>query len=103
MIPADPLMKEHRLIERIIPVLTKQLPRINKGGALNSELIISVVDFFRTYADKCHHMKEEDILFRALASKRLSAAHRRTMSRLTEEHVYARGSSAACCSTRRAA
>ena len=49
-----------------------------------------MVGFFRTYTDRCHHGKEEDILFRALATKPLSDEHRRTMDRLTEEHVLAR-------------
>jgi hemerythrin-like domain-containing protein len=57
---------------------------------VNAELILSVVGFFRTYVDRCHHGKEEDVLFRALASKPLSDKHRRTMDQLTEEHVLAR-------------
>ena len=90
MVAADLLMKEHRLIERIIPILTKEVVRLHKGGEVNAQLILSVVGFFRTYADRCHHGKEEDILFRALASKPLSDKHRRTMDQLTEEHVLAR-------------
>ena len=90
MVAADLLMKEHRLIERIIPVLTKEVVRLHEGGEVNAELIRSLVGFFRTYADRCHHGKEEDILFRALASKPLSDEHRRTMDELTEEHVLAR-------------
>ena len=90
MLATDLLMKEHRLIERIIPILTKEVVRLHKGGEVNAPLIVSVVGFFRTYADRCHHGKEEDILFRALASKPLSNPHRRTMDQLTEEHVLAR-------------
>jgi hemerythrin-like domain-containing protein len=90
MVAADLLMKEHRVIERIIPVLVKEAVRLHQGGEVNAELIVSVVGFFRTYADRCHHGKEEDILFRALASKPLSDEHRRTMDQLTEEHVLAR-------------
>ena len=90
MVAADLLVKEHRLIERIIPILTKEVLRLHEGGEANAERIVSVVGFFRTYADRCHHGKEEDILFRALASKPLSDEHRRTMDQLTEEHVLAR-------------
>jgi len=90
MVAADLLVKEHRLIERMIPILTKETFRLHEGGEANAELIVSVVGFFRTYADRCHHGKEEDILFRALASKPLSDEHRRTMDQLTEEHVVAR-------------
>ncbi len=87
---ADLLVKEHRLIERVIPILTKEALRLGEGGGANAERIASVVGFFRTYADRCHHGKEEDILFRALAAKPLSDEHRRMMDRLTEEHVLAR-------------
>ncbi|MGO8704644.1 MAG: hemerythrin domain-containing protein [Candidatus Brocadiia bacterium] len=90
MVAADVLVKEHRLIERVIPVLTKEVLRLHKGGEVNAEWIVSVVGFFRSYTDRCHHGKEEDILFRALATKPLSDEHRRTMDRLTEEHVLAR-------------
>jgi hemerythrin-like domain-containing protein len=90
MVVADLLMKEHRLIERIIPILTQEVLRLREGGEVNAEQIVSVVGFFRMYADRCHHGKEEDILFRALASKPLSDKHRRTMDQLTEEHVLAR-------------
>ena len=31
--------------------------------------IDTAVDFIHTYADRCHHGKEEDILFKALAAK----------------------------------
>jgi hemerythrin-like domain-containing protein len=90
MLATDLLVKEHRLIERIFPVLTEEVLRLRKGGEVNAELIVSLVSFFRSYTDRCHHGKEEDIFFRALASKPLSDKHRRTMDRLTEEHVQAR-------------
>lgn len=90
MVAADLLVKEHRLIMRVIPMLTKEVFRLHEGGKVNAEWIVSVVGFFRVYTDRCHHGKEEDILFRALASKPLSEEHRRTMDRLTEEHVLAR-------------
>jgi hemerythrin-like domain-containing protein len=48
------------------------------------------VDFIRTYADRTHHGKEEDILFRELIKKQLSQEHARIMEELVEEHKYAR-------------
>jgi hemerythrin-like domain-containing protein len=90
MVVADLLVKEHRLIERIIPVLTTEALRLREGAEVNAGRIGSFVGFFQRYADRCHHGKEEDILFRALASKPLSERHRRTMDQLTEEHVLAR-------------
>jgi hemerythrin-like domain-containing protein len=90
MKPIGPLMKEHRLIERMIPLLDKELTQINEKNKANVELLTVAVDFFRTYADRTHHGKEEDILFRELAKKRLSKEHERIMNELVAEHVLAR-------------
>jgi hemerythrin-like domain-containing protein len=90
MKPIGPLMREHRLIERIVPVLNAELKRINEGAEANVELLTIAVDFFRTYADRTHHGKEEDILFRELVKKSLSKEHKATMDELIQEHIYAR-------------
>lgn len=90
MMPIGPLMIEHRLIERIVPVLKEELNRINKTNEVNPIFIETAVDFFRTYADRTHHGKEEDILFRDLKKKQLSAEHQKIMDELIEEHVNAR-------------
>jgi hemerythrin-like domain-containing protein len=42
------------------------------------------------YADRTHHGKEEDILFRDLSKRPLSAEDRRVMNELIGEHVFAR-------------
>jgi hemerythrin-like domain-containing protein len=83
-------MKEHRLIERMIALMEEELEGLRKGEELDYDFIDTVVDFLRTYADRCHHGKEEDILFRELAKKPLSEEHSRTMRQLIEEHAYSR-------------
>jgi hemerythrin-like domain-containing protein len=90
MKPIGPLMVEHRLIERMIAIVKDELSEINKGKKANPLFIDTYVDFARTYADRCHHGKEEDILFRDLAKKKLSPEHKKTMDELVEEHIYAR-------------
>ncbi len=50
----------------------------------------TAVDFIRVYADRTHHGKEEDILFRAAAAKPLSDADRRIMNELIQEHIEGR-------------
>jgi hemerythrin-like domain-containing protein len=59
-------------------------------GQIDPVLIDTVVDSIRTYADRTHHGKEEDILFRDLADKPLSKENRNLMQALVDEHVYAR-------------
>ena len=90
MLPIGPLMWEHRLIERMITLLKANCVAMAENGKLDISFIVVATDFLRTYADRCHHGKEEDILFRELAHKSLSETDRRTMQELVEEHRYAR-------------
>jgi len=90
MMPIGPLMIEHRLIERMIDVMKEELLLIEGEKKVDPEFIEMAVDFVRTYADRCHHGKEEDILFRDLGVKKLTDDHRRTMEELVEEHKWGR-------------
>ncbi len=90
MKPIGPLMWEHRLIEQIIPLMNKQVVDIQEGERADIVFIERTVDFFRTYADRTHHGKEEDILFIELEKKPLTPEHKRIMKELQEEHVVAR-------------
>lgn len=90
MKPIGPLMWEHRLIESMVHVITGEVKAIKTNGYADSSFVDAVVDFFRTYADRTHHGKEEDILFRELATKNLSAEHEQVMKELMIEHVTAR-------------
>jgi hemerythrin-like domain-containing protein len=94
MLPIGPLMIEHRLIERMIAVIKKELVQIEKDKRVNPSFIDTAVDFIRTYADRCHHGKEEDILFRDLKKKSLSDDHLRILKELIEEHQWARKTTA---------
>ena len=90
MKPIGPLMHEHRLIERMIKIIGRKRDDISKKKSIDTVFIDTAVDFIRTYADKTHHGKEEDILFRDLAKKRMSVDHARIMQELIDEHVFAR-------------
>lgn len=89
MLPVGPLMKEHRTIERMAALVGKQGEAAERGE-VDVQFVFQAVDFFRTYADEAHHGKEEEILFRDLQEKPLSAEHRAIMQDLISEHVYAR-------------
>lgn len=84
------LMIEHRLIEQIVKALETELYHISHNNIAHPTFIYSAVDFFRTYADRFHHGKEEDILFVELSKKPLNTEHKRIMGELEEEHHYAR-------------
>ncbi|MBN1943299.1 MAG: hemerythrin domain-containing protein, partial [Phycisphaerae bacterium] len=85
-----PLMVEHRLIERMIAVVRNALDRIRSNSEVAPQLVEAVVDFIRVYADRTHHGKEEDVLFRELDTRSLSAEDRRVMEELLREHVIGR-------------
>ena len=84
------LMREHRLIEQAIPVMKKETERLEKTHELNNEWISSIADFFKTYADKLHHGKEENILFNELKKKTISKEHETIMNNLIKDHEKAR-------------
>ena len=62
--PMRELVDEHVLIKRwlaLIPEVVKQLDVQSDEGR---QLILQGIDLIRSYADKFHHAKEEDILFK---------------------------------------
>ena len=90
-----PLMVEHRLIEKMIGLIKAAIEQIDLAGKVDPLFIDRAVDFIRTYADRTHHGKEEDILFRELDRKDLSVKDRKVMNELIEEHVFGRNTTKA--------
>ena len=65
--PATALLKEeHDLILRGLTVLEKVASRLADGKPVARETIENLVEFFRNFADRCHHGKEEAMLFPTL-------------------------------------
>ncbi|MEJ2670955.1 MAG: hemerythrin domain-containing protein [Deltaproteobacteria bacterium] len=101
MQPIGPLMIEHRLIERMLHLMQEEFARIKANIDVDPEFafvdpifIDTAVDFIRTYADRCHHGKEENLLFKALAAKDLSPDHRQVVEELIKDHAWARETTA---------
>jgi hemerythrin-like domain-containing protein len=90
MKPIGPLMIEHRTIEKMVKLISVELRHIGETGKTDPLFIAAAVDFFRTYADRTHHGKEEDILFKELEKKELAPELQRVMNELVAEHVIAR-------------
>ncbi len=63
--PVEILMAEHRQIERVLSALEARTERLGEG-AFPRQFYEQAADFFRNFADGCHHFKEEDTLFPAL-------------------------------------
>jgi hemerythrin-like domain-containing protein len=83
-------MSEHRLIEQMIKLVRREIELVDATGELSLDFVIGAVDFFKTYADKFHHGKEEGILFKELSGKRLSDDDHKMMLDLISEHAFAR-------------
>jgi len=85
-----PLMIEHRLIEKMLAVIQGALERTSQTHSIDPYFVDTVIDFIQVYADRLHHGKEEDILFKNLRKKGLSPEDEQLMNELVEEHVFGR-------------
>jgi len=60
------LMNDHEAILSALDVFSKILDKIQKEKSGNQDELMDFIDFLREFADKCHHGKEEGILFPAM-------------------------------------
>jgi len=65
----DRLVAEHDLIERGLVVLEKVVAQIESGQPVPDDFPKWAPQFFRQFADQCHHAKEEDLLFPLLKER----------------------------------
>ena len=63
MNPTEILMDEHRVIEQVLNSLERMIDRATKARRLEEEPAREAFEFFRMFADHCHHGKEEAQLF----------------------------------------
>jgi hemerythrin-like domain-containing protein len=64
------LKDEHRVIEKVLDAMERQLPRPIDAGFFRQS-----IDFLRNFADGCHHAKEENELFPVLESAGIPRDH----------------------------
>ena len=65
----DRLVKEHDLIERGLNLLEKSVVLIESNQPVPDDFPQWAAGFFRQFADKCHHAKEEDLFFPLLKER----------------------------------
>lgn len=61
--PVRRLVEEHTWIKRLLAVIPSLVEHMRASGEMDAELLRGALDFIRGYADRFHHMKEEDVLF----------------------------------------
>lgn len=69
MTPTDILKDEHRLIEQVLDCLEDAAERLNIGEMVDPDIFLDAAEFVTGFADRCHHGKEEDILFVAMTAR----------------------------------
>ena len=63
---SEDLMNEHEAILGALVILEKMSARLASGDLIDQTDPAAMVDFLKTFADACHHGKEETILFPAM-------------------------------------
>ncbi len=89
-IPVGGLVSEHRLLDRYLKLMKRETLQIDRGKNPDRVLIERIIDFFKTYAHRCHYGKEEEILFRRLYLKRLPPEYKETIDKLVLDHIRER-------------
>ncbi len=62
----DILVEEHIIIKKVLECLQKIAIEAQNQGKLDLKSAQNAIDFFKNFADLCHHSKEEDCLFPVL-------------------------------------
>ncbi|MBI2303927.1 MAG: hemerythrin domain-containing protein [Chloroflexi bacterium] len=66
MRPTEQLMEEHNGIKRMLRIMDRVCQKLESGQAVETEHLDGILEFIRVFADRCHHGKEEDLLFPAM-------------------------------------
>lgn len=67
--PTQMLKDEHTLILQAMDALERKLAALETGVAPDRAYFEKAVRFIQTFADKCHHGKEEDLLFKTMIDR----------------------------------
>jgi hemerythrin-like domain-containing protein len=65
-------MDEHTVISHVLESAAREATRMRSTNMVEPEMIEKLLDFFRGFADKCHHAKEEKHLFPMLEKRGMS-------------------------------
>ncbi|MBI5650488.1 MAG: hemerythrin domain-containing protein [Chloroflexi bacterium] len=83
------LRDEHQGILAMLAVVEAAAFRVRDGKAVPRDLMLNASEFFRNFADKCHHGKEEDRLFPKMIESGISDAGG-PIGVMKEEHIRGR-------------
>jgi hemerythrin-like domain-containing protein len=89
MKPTEILMAEHRVIEQVLDCLAKLAHDCDTQSTLDRNSASKLLELLSTFADRCHHGKEENQLFTMLERRGLPR-HVGPMAVMLEEHTVGR-------------
>jgi hemerythrin-like domain-containing protein len=64
--PVDTLEEEHQVILAVLDAMDHRADELAAGASLDVKFWLLAAEFLENFADRCHHAKEEDLLFPAL-------------------------------------
>jgi len=87
--PTDVLEVEHRVIAKIVLVVSIMADQLDVGQPVDLDILQRMVEFMRIYVDRYHHGKEEGLLFPLLV-KRGVPTRGCPIEALVHEHLIGR-------------
>lgn len=84
------MVDEHTNIRRMLKVVRNVCYRVMTQGEYDLDDFPKIIDFIRTYADKHHHGKEEDVLFETMSRSLENVAKSGAITGMYIEHDLGR-------------
>lgn len=63
------LRHEHEAVLKMLDASEEAARQFEAGGRVRPQVLVDLLEFFRVFADQCHHTKEEELLFPLLERK----------------------------------
>lgn len=89
MKPTEVLKEEHDGIKIMLSIFEEICNKLDGNNPVDPAHLSDIVEFFRNFADRCHHGKEEDLLFTELENYDLGES-RQLVDELLKEHEEGR-------------
>lgn len=84
------MVQEHTNIKRVLRVIRNMCIKVLDNDAIDYEDFYKVIDFVRNYADKHHHGKEEDVLFKKMGDELGERVAKGPIAGMLVEHDFGR-------------
>lgn len=84
------MVDEHEYIKRMLVVLRKYSYKVVKGEDVDINDFYLMIDFVRSFADKHHHSKEEEFLFKTMMEHQGPVAEKLIRHGMLVEHDLGR-------------